>query len=120
MLNFQAFYLPGLLFLSTVALGFLVESAGRPYHQLLFNFHKLAALAGVALIILRLVGMDYFDAPSLIGLLPFLLAAVGTVSLFITGALMSIQADLNPVVLFFHRIGPVIITLCLAWAYFLL
>jgi hypothetical protein len=111
MLNLRLFLIPGLIFIFTAGMGFVVLAAGRPYNTFLFNVHKLAALAGVVLAVVRLVGSGTFDDPSLGRFLPLALAAVGLISLFATGALLSIQKDLKRVVQFIHRLSAVLILL---------
>lgn len=119
MFNYQAFYLPGLIFLATIGLGFSVKAGGRPYNQLLFNIHKLVALAGVVLVVLRLIRSDFFPALSWAGVPLIILAAIGILSLFVTGALMSIQEELNRGTLRIHQISPTLILLATALFYYL-
>jgi len=63
------FTLPGILFILTLAFGFWLSSAGKPYNGFLFNFHKLIALSGVVIgllaILLLLVGGGF--VPTYIG-----------------------------------------------------
>lgn len=120
MINYQALYLPGLIFLVTIGFGFWVKARGRPYNKLLFNIHKLVALAGVLLSILRLKA--YFSLNDLYGWMTPVLATViiSVVMLFTTGGVMSIKEDESRIALLLHRASPVIIVLCLIGAYFLI
>ncbi len=49
MTTITKFALPGIGFLLTLISGFGVSSAGKPYNGILFNIHKLIALAAVIL-----------------------------------------------------------------------
>ncbi len=51
------FTLPGILFALTLAFGFWLSHAGKPYNGLLFNVHKLIALGAVVLAVLRLASL---------------------------------------------------------------
>ena len=110
-------FFPLILFLITVGFGFWVRGKGRPYHTALFNVHKLVALAGVGLSVLRF--RSSFQAGDLSGWLEVVLGAGGfsALMLFFTGAVMSIRKEESGVALFFHRAGPVIITLCFIGMY---
>ncbi len=100
------FIIPGILFLLTLAFGFWLSHAGKPYNGLLFNVHKLIALGGVVLVILHLTKI-----PNL--LTPFSLVAVGlglagfcVIALFVSGALMSVGKLDYALMLNIHRLAP--------------
>ena len=105
----QSLMLPLLLFLVTVGFGFLVRRSGNPYNPILFNIHKLIALAGVVLATLKVIsGLSAGD------LAAWTIIAVGAAAgsiilLFASGAVMSIREEGSGLILFFHRVGPVII-----------
>ena len=106
-------FIPVILFLITVGFGFWLRGKGRPYNTALFNIHKLIALAGFVLVVLRL--RSGFLAGGLSGWMAVVLVGAGlsALMLFATGAVMSIRKEEPGIALFFHRAGPVIITLCL-------
>mgnify|MGYP000471753022 CR=1 FL=1 len=83
------FVIPEGVFILTLAFGFWLSRSGKPYNGLLFNLHKLVALAAVIVAVVQLAGiLKGADLPALsIALLA--LAALGVVSLFVSGALMS-------------------------------
>lgn len=114
MIQATPFYLPLLLFLITVIFGFWVSRAGAPYPVFLFNIHKLAALAGVVFGVVRISSGAVLG--DLTGWMWVGVVAVGlsVMILFATGAVMSIKEEGSGLILFLHRAGPVIITLCLA------
>jgi hypothetical protein len=102
--------LPGVLFLLAVVFGIWVSSLGRPYQGLLFNVHKLIALGGVVLALVRVLGLDpleYFPPSAVLCLIP---AALSVLALFITGALMSIRKEESRLMRRIHQISPVVIT----------
>jgi hypothetical protein len=83
------FAIPAVVFLLTLAFGFWLSRAGRPYNGLLFNAHKLVALAAVVITVVQLIQM--FRGADLPGLLiaVLVLAALCIAALFASGALMS-------------------------------
>jgi hypothetical protein len=114
------FIAPGILFLLTLAFGFWLSHAGKPYNSLLFNIHKLIALGSVVLVILHLT-----KNPNL--LTPFSLVAVGlglatlsVIALFVSGALMSAGKLDYALMLTIHRIAPGALAICCALALYLL
>ncbi len=83
------FAIPAIVFILTLAFGFFLTRLGRPYHRLLFNVHKLAALAAVVVTVIQLVrvfrGVDLAALPIVL----LVAAALSSVALFVSGALMS-------------------------------
>lgn len=115
------FAAPSVLFLLTVAFGFWLSSLGKPYNGFLFNIHKLIALGAVVLMVLQLAktlkGLDLIALT-----VTLLLVAAGcVVSLFASGALMSLGKLDYALVLTVHRIavGALVIALVLS-AYLLI
>lgn len=96
------FICAGVLFLVTIVAGIWLSNSGKPLNPLLFNFHKLTALAAVifaALTVRELyisTQVTAFTAASLIALGVFIL------TLFVTGALLSLGKPVNRVVLAIH------------------
>jgi hypothetical protein len=112
-------FIPLVLFLITVGFGFWVSKVGRPYHSGLFNIHKLFALAGVVLAVLRFRPGFSIEALTSLILLALGLTGFSVILLFASGAVMSIREDEPGIALLIHRAGPVIITICLAGMLFL-
>ena len=110
----------GILFVITVGFGFWVSRMGKPYHALLFNIHKLVALGGVILGSIRIFKLDPLaEFPLLvIGLLG--VAAVCVITMFATGAVMSIKEEETRLVLTIHQISPFLITISMGLAVYLL
>ena len=114
------FVIPGIAFILTLAFGFWLSRSGRPYNGLLFNIHKLLALAAVIVTGVQLVGiLKGADLPALsIALLA--LAALCAVGLFVSGALMSAGKLDHALLHTIHRVALVALILALPSAVFLL
>ena len=114
------FALPGILLLLTLGFGFWVSRSGRPYNGLLFNVHKLAALAMVIVIGIKIVPVLKPVQPQ--PLVISLLAAAGlcAVALFVTGALMSIGRLPDRLTLAVHRAALILLPPAMAAALYLL
>jgi hypothetical protein len=119
MLDLQRLLISILLFLGTISFGFWVRARGRPYHPLLFNIHKLIALAGVIFLGLQVRLLILGSGLSEQVELPVFLVAGSLVLLFATGALMSIRDEESKTIVFIHWVGTIIICLCLGWVLFL-
>jgi hypothetical protein len=109
-------YLPLIFFVLTVALGVWLTKRGKPYPGLLFNVHKLTALAGVVLIVFRTIKISN-TMSAFSQLLPlFVIGAIGVLLLFASGAFLSADKLKYSLVLLLHRIGLAMLFLCLALA----
>jgi hypothetical protein len=114
------FTLPGILFALTLAFGFGLSHAGKPYNGLLFNAHKLIALGAV---ILAVLGFSRMPRPVvsfalIVGLL--IIAALCVIALFVSGALMSAGKLDDVVLLTIHRVAPGGLAICCALALYFL
>jgi hypothetical protein len=99
------FLTPGIVFLLTLVFGFWLSLAGKPYNGLLFNLHKLIALGAVIL-----AGRQFYLLMK--GLSPqgwlialIVIAAIGVLALFASGAFMSIGNLDYQAMLTIHRIA---------------
>lgn len=107
--------LPGVLFILVVGVGFWVSWLGKPYNGILFNIHKLGALAALVLSVLSIIN---FDLPEIhknliVGLLAA--GALGVVALFATGAIMSIQEYQNLLLRRVHQAALVLVVIVASW-----
>ena len=110
---------PALAFILTLAFGVWVSRAGKPYNTLIFTVHKLAALAAVGLIALKLFPPLQAGLPA--G--PTLLVAVavlGVIALFATGALLSADKLNYARMRLIHQMAPAVTVLATALAVYLL
>lgn len=111
---------PTLGFLVTVAFGFWLSKLGKPYNGLLFNFHKLIALATVILAGLAVYQtIKVLDGAALIFLL-LVLAALSIIALFASGALMSAGKGEYSVMKLVHNISPFILVITMGTTVYLL
>ena len=110
------FLIPGILFLFALAFGFWVSHLGRPYNGALFNVHKLVALGAVIVTAVQLARvLKGADSPGLIILL-LVVAAICVVALFATGTLMSLGRMDYALMLWIHRIAPVVLVVAIGVA----
>lgn len=111
---------PTLGFLVTVAFGFWLSRLGKPYHGLLFNVHKLIALATVILAGMAVYqGLKGLDVATIIVLL-LVLAALSIIALFVSGALMSAGKGEYMVMKLTHNISPFVLVVAMGYAVYLL
>lgn len=114
------FYTAGLGFLFTLVFGFWLSRRGKPYNGLLFNIHKLIALATVILTFLAVRQVwQTLDTDALTFLLLFI-TAVGVIALFASGAFMSANKFEYRAMKKIHNIAPVLVVLAIAGTIYLL
>ena len=99
------FYLTAGLLLLIIIFGVWLYRAGKPYNGILFNIHKLVALGAVILTGARLYQLDLFSTFPISVLILIGLASLSVISLFATGAVMSIQSEIKPVFQYIHGIS---------------
>lgn len=111
---------PILGFLVTVAFGFWLSRRGKPYNGLLFNVHKLVALASVILAGMAVYQvLKVMDVAALIVLL-LVLAGLSVIALFASGALMSAGKGEYRAMKLVHNISPFVLVVAMGYAVFLL
>jgi hypothetical protein len=105
------FVIPGVLFILTLVFGFWLSRSGKPYNGLIFNIHKLVALAAV--IVAAIQAFNALKIGEAQPLLIVLLIVIGlcAVALFVTGALMSANKATGRALLTIHRIAPLLAVL---------
>jgi hypothetical protein len=115
-----ALKIPLVLLLATTGMGFWVRRTGKPYSPALFNIHKLLALAGVVLVLLWVIRSELLNSLSLLVGGVLIAAAAGVLSLFATGAVMSIREEETPKVSRLHQGALVLLILSFILAIYLL
>ncbi|NWG07000.1 MAG: hypothetical protein HXY35_10005 [Chloroflexi bacterium] len=115
------FILPGILFLFTLTFGFWLSRLGKPYNGLVFNIHKLVALAAVVFAAIRiynlLKGADI--QPVVVTLAVVCVLCV--IALFATGAFMSIGNLPHAPLLTVHKVALVVLSFsAVGMVYFLI
>ena len=100
----------------TLSFGFWLSRRGKPYNGLLFNIHKLAALAAV--VTAAVAFYDLMKNAAWPALLPvaLILVALCAVALFVTGAMMSIGTAQDTLALVVHKISPALLLVVLGSA----
>ncbi len=111
---------PTLGFLLTLVFGLWLSRRGKPYNGLLFNVHKLIALAAVIFTVLAVYrALKGVDVAALMILL-LVLAALGVIALFVSGALMSAGKGNFRLMKLTHNISPFILVTAIGYAVYLL
>ncbi len=98
-----------LAFLFTVILGFSLSRLGKPYHQGLFNIHKLIALAGVVLVGLQFSNWFQSGEVQPEWILLMVLIALMVIILFASGAIMSLDKGNFKLLQWSHRMAPIVL-----------
>jgi hypothetical protein len=102
------------LFALSILFGFWLSHSGKPLNPLLLTVHKLISLSAVILAILTV--MPWQRSANLHALTLTLLVAIGLfiLTLFITGALLSLGKPLPGIVLTVHQLATVLLVLSTA------
>jgi hypothetical protein len=114
------FVIPGVLFILTLGVGYWLSRSGKPYNGLIFNIHKLIALAAV--VVTAIQAFNALKIGEAQPLLSVLLIVIGlcAVALFVTGALMSANKATGRATLTIHTIAPLLAVLAALGTLFLL
>jgi hypothetical protein len=113
------FALPGIGFLLTLAFGLWLSFSGKPYNGILFNIHKLIALAAVIVTIVQLSQVLKDANSTALIILLLVLAGMCVIALFASGALLSIGNLDYTLVLTIHRIALVGLPIVMAGVVYL-
>lgn len=92
-------------FLLTLVFGFWLSRAGKPYNGVLFNLHKLLALLAVVMGAFRIYGILNASQVEAFAVLLMVVAGLGVVALFVTGAFMSAGKSNHARLITIHRIA---------------
>jgi len=110
----------GLLFLFTLVSGVWLSHSGKPYNSAIFTIHKLIALGAVistAVTVYHLrtgVDIQTFAVGAIV------VAGVLLLSLFVSGALLSIGKPEHVAILTIHRVAPLLAVIATALTLYLL
>ncbi len=113
------FIVPGIVFILTLAFGFWLSRSGRPYNGLLFNIHKLTALAAVIVTVVQFVRIFKGANLPALSIALFALAALCVVALFVSGALMSAGKLDHALLHTTHRFAIAVLVIALSAAFLL-
>ncbi len=102
------------LFLLTLAFGFWLSHAGKPYSALLFNSHKLIALGAVIVTAITVYQARAAVTPGSITLIAVVATGLLCAALFVSGALLSIGRPESAAILIVHRVAPWLVVVAVA------
>jgi hypothetical protein len=104
-------------FLLAFATGFLLSRLGKPYHSLLFTFHKLISVGGliITFFALRDLLKAVRSGAAVWALIILLMLCV--LALLVTGGLMSVGTGPYSLSRSVHTAAPIIGGIILAWLY---
>ncbi|MBA3074516.1 MAG: hypothetical protein FP831_13025 [Anaerolineae bacterium] len=100
--------LPLVLFVLTIAVGFWVSKTGKPYNTGIFTLHKMLALAHVVISAITITGLLKTTHSQTFLIVLIILAVLSVLTLFGSGAIMSIQKTVSSAWLLIHRVAPII------------
>lgn len=119
-INYSQIVGAGLFSLVIFISGFHLSRSGKPYNGIVFNLHKLVALAAVILFVVVLRQANQTNALDAIEWVVGVLGGLFFLALFVTGALVSIDKAMPAVVLKIHHLTPYLALLSTAATLFLL
>ena len=114
------FVIPGILFLLTLGFGFWLSHAGKPLNVVLFNVHKLIALAAVVLAVIQTRNVLKDGEVQFVLIALIALTGLTVVALFATGALMSVNKPAYSTLLTIHKIASPLAVVAAIGALYLL
>jgi hypothetical protein len=107
-------------FVLTFVFGYWVSHQGKPYNAILFNIHKLIALAVVILFTVTLFRTGRPAGLGAVEIIASVVTGLFLVGLFVTGALLSTDRSMPAIVLRLHHITPYLAVLSTAVTLYLL
>ena len=98
----------GLFFLFTIVTGIWLSNSGKPLNALIFNIHKLIALGSVifTVILIRNLLKDIEIKTVILTLI--IVTGLFVLTLFISGALLSLGKPVNNIILTIHGVTPIL------------
>lgn len=106
--SFSRFITPGVIFLATVVTGLWLSHSGRPLSSLLTNAHKLIALAAAVTAGVQFARL-FKISTSAVAVVLLVIAGVCAISLFASGAFLSMEKPAPALVLRIHQIAPLLL-----------
>ena len=110
----------GLFFLLIFPSGIWLSRSGKPYHVIIFNVHKLIALAAVVFLAITTYQINQAAQLSAIELIAGVVTGLLFVGTMITGGLLSTGKPMPAAILTMHRITPFLSVLSTAVTLYLL
>lgn len=110
----------GILFLAMIITGLLLSKGGRPLNTILFTIHKLTAVVAIILIVILVYKLNKSSSIGTGKSTAFVLTGILLAMTFISGALLSFDKLVHPVILAIHKIFPYLAILSTAITIYLL
>jgi hypothetical protein len=108
------FIAPGILLLLTLAFGIWLSLSGKPYNGILFNIHKLIALAAVVVTAIQFYQMLKRTPLQMPPLAMIVIAGLCVLVLFFSGAMISAGKLDYQAMLTIHRAALILMLIMLA------
>ncbi len=108
-MNWTSIVICGALFLITLVSGVGVTRSGRPHNALLFNLHKLIALATVVVFVVNVIPMyKAMEMQHTLEWVSGILTGLLFIALFASGAVLSFEKPAPVIVLRIHQVVPLL------------
>lgn len=102
------------IFILTLVFGFWLSNSGKPYNGVLFNIHKLLALAVVILMTISIYNLFEITNIQILHVILIFMAILGVAAMFFSGAMLSTEKLRYEVILAIHKIATVLLVLVVA------
>ncbi len=109
-----------ILFVIMLIAGFWMSKQGKPYNAIIFNVHKLVALAVVVFLFFIFRDLLKQGEASSIAIVLLVILGLSIVALFVTGALMSGEKPLDKMLQLAHRISTATMIISIALSIYVL
>jgi len=110
----------GLLFIFTIVTGIWLSNSGKPLNTLIFNIHKLIALASVIFIAILIRNLLKNVEINNVILTLIIVTGLFVLTLFISGALLSLGKPVNNIILTIHSVTPIPTVITIAMTIYLI
>jgi len=97
----------GLLFLFTIVTGIWLSNSAKPLNTLIFNIHKLIALGSVIFTVIVIRNLLKDVEIKTVILILIIVTGLFVLTLFISGALLSLGKPVNNIILTIHSVTPI-------------
>jgi heme A synthase len=108
------------LFLCIFVFGFWLSRSGKPYNQVIFTIHKLVALGAVVYLAVTVYRVHQAAPLTSAHTIIIALTALCFITVFVTGALLSLDKAMPLIVLRLHQVAPYLAVLSTTASLYLL
>jgi len=111
----------GVLLFLTIFFGIWLSNLGRPLSTALFSIHKLVAIGFVVFgfFAIRALTKEIDNIDSILKLF-IILAVISTITLFVTGGLLSFDRFANKFTIMIHALSPILTALSVTLVIYIL